>query len=220
MVSFHELQELFLLSHSRGLLNDEELLLLYEEHNPKNPDFPYYGKFSLEEMNDSECVAEFRFRKHDLPLLAEALQIPDSFTCYQRSVASGMEGLCILLRRLAYPCRYSDMVPRFGRPVPVLSMISSQVLDYVYDLHSHRITQWNHEILSPEALQLYSDAIPAQGAALNNCIGFVDGTVRPICRPGEHQRAVYNGHKRVHALKFQCVALPNGLVGHLYGPVG
>ena len=220
MVSFHELQELFLLSHSHGLLNDEELLLLYEEHNPKNPDFPYYGKFSLEEMNDSECVAEFRFRKHDLLLLAEALQIPDSFTCYQRSVASGMEGLCILLRRLAYPCRYSDMVPRFGRPVPVLSMISSQVLDYVYDLHSHRITQWNHEILSLEALQLYSDAIAAQGAALNNCIGFVDGTVRPICRPGEHQRAVYNGHERVHALKFQCVALPNGLARHLYGPVG
>lgn len=55
---------------------------------------------------------------------------------------------------------------------------------------------------------------------MNNCIGFVDGTVRPICRPGEHQRALYNGHKTVHAVKFQCVALPNGLVGHLYGPVG
>ena len=30
---------------------------------------------------------------------------------------------------------------------------------------------------------------------------------------------VYNGHKHVHALKFQSVVLPNGLVGHLYGPV-
>ena len=47
-----------------------------------------------------------------------------------------------------------------------------------------------------------------KGAALNNnCFGFVDGTVRPICRPGEHQRLVYNRHKRVHALKFQAVAL-------------
>ena len=27
-------------------------------------------------------------------------------------------------------------------------------------------------------------------------------------------------HKRVHALKFQCVALPNGLIGNLFGPVG
>lgn len=30
---------------------------------------------------------------------------------------------------------------------------------------------------------------------------------------------VYNGHKRVHALKFQAVALPNGLIGQLFGPV-
>ena len=33
-------------------------------------------------------------------------------------------------------------------------------------------------------------------------------------------RVIYNGHKRVHALKFQCVALPNGLNGNLFGPVG
>ena len=94
------------------------------------------------------------------------------------------------------------MLPRFGTPAPVLSMVSNQVLDYVYDVHSHRITQWNREILSTQALQLCSDAIAAHGAALNNCFGFVDRTVRPICRPGEHQQAVYNGHKRVHALKF------------------
>ena len=32
---FYELQELFLLSHFHGYLNDEELLLLYEEYSPK-----------------------------------------------------------------------------------------------------------------------------------------------------------------------------------------
>ena len=99
-------------------------------------------------------------------------------------------------------------------------MVSNHVLDYIYDHHSHRTLNWNQTILSPLALQEYSDAISAKGAALDNCFGFIDGTVRPICRPGELQRVVYNGHKRVHALKFQCVALPNGLIGNLYGPVG
>ena len=66
---------------------------------------------------------------------------------------------------------------------------------------------------------LYADAIYRSGAALENCWGFIDETVRPVCRPGENQRAIYNGHKRVHSVKFQSVALPNGLVGHLYGPV-
>ena len=50
-------------------------------------------------MDDSECVAEFRVKKHDLPDLAAALQIPNQFVCHQRSVADGMEGLCMLLRR-------------------------------------------------------------------------------------------------------------------------
>jgi hypothetical protein len=48
---------------------------------------------------------------------------------------------------------------------------------------------------------------------------MVLGTVRPNCRPRVHQEAIYNGHKRVHALKFQSVVLPNGLIGNLYGPV-
>ena len=38
-------------------------------------------------------------------------------------------------------------------------------------------------------------------------------------RPRVHQRMFYNGHKRVHALKFQVVTTPGGLICHLYGPV-
>ena len=222
MASFKEIRELLLLSLEHNTINEEEFLLLSEEFESKNPDFPYenHAGFDLDDMDESECLAEFRFQKRHIPLLADVLQIPDTFLCYQRSVSSGIKGLCILLKRLSHPCRYSDLIPRFGRPVPVLSMVSNQVLDHIYANHSHRILNWNPTILNPAALQDYSDAISAQGAALDNCFGFIDGTVRPICRPGEHQRVVYNGHKRVHALKFQCVALPNGLIGNLYGPVG
>lgn len=66
----------------------------------------------------------------------------------------------------------------------------------------------------------YAAAIAARGSPLDNCFGFVDGTVRPTARPGENQRILYNGHKRVHAIKFQSVVLPNGLIGNMYGPVG
>ena len=45
------------------------------------------------------------------------------------------------------------------------------------------------------------------------------GTVRPICRHSKLQITMYNGHKRVHAMKFQSVTLPNGMIAHLYGPV-
>ena len=83
-------------------------------------------------MDDSECLSEFRFRKSDLPVLSEALHPPNYFTCQQGTICDGIEGLCIALRRFAYPCRLGDLIPRFGRPVPELSMISSLVVDTIY----------------------------------------------------------------------------------------
>ena len=155
--------------------------------------------------------------KQDLPRLVQAIQFPPVFKCEQRSICDDMEGLCMLLKRVAYPCRLSNMILRFGRPVSMLSLIINHVMDNIYDVvHGHRITQWNQDILNPGALRHYADAIYRKGAALDNCFGFIDGTARPISRPGERQRVVCNGHKRVHALKFQSLALPNGLIGNLY----
>ena len=99
-------------------------------------------------------------------------------------------------------------------------MISNLVMDTIYQQHHHRITQWNNTVLSPELLETYANAVHQKGSSLSNCFGFIDWTVRPICRPGENQRIFYNAHKRVHALKFQSVALPNGLIANMYGPVG
>lgn len=42
--------------------------------------------------------------------------------------------------------------------------------------------------------------------------GAIDGTVCPIARPEEDQQTAYNGHKHLHALKFQIIAMPDGLV--------
>ena len=100
--------------------------------------------------------------------------------------------------------------------MPELSMISNEVVDWMYTTHDHKITQWNHDLLNPAALNQYADAISNKGAALENCFGFIDGTVRTISRPDANQRIVYSEHKRVHS----SVVLPNGLIGHLYGPVG
>ena len=71
-------------------------------------------------------------------------------------------------------------------------------------------------VLNPHSLEIYSNAITAKGSPLDNCFGFIDGTVRPISKPGQNQRVFYYGHKRVHSIKFQSVALPNGIIGNMY----
>ena len=129
-----------------------------------------------------------------------------------------MEALCILLKRLAYPCRYTDMVPRFGRNPSELCLIFNTAVDFIYEHHHHRLHSWDQFFLQPYQLHRYAEAVHQQGAPLNNCFGFIDGTVRGIARPNQNQRVMYNGHKRKHSLKFQSVVIPNGLIANLHGP--
>ena len=49
-------------------------------------------------------------------------------------------------------------------------------------------------------------------------MGFIDGTTRNICRPSYRQREFYSGYKKNHALKYQSIVLPDGLIARLDGP--
>ena len=76
-------------------------------------------------------------------------------------------------------------------------MIYNVVEDWIYQNHHQRLTEWNDTLLNPVKLEQYADAVTAKGSPLTNCFGFIDGTVRPISRPGQNQRIVYNGHKSI-----------------------
>lgn len=170
-----EIRELLLISYDSDIISDDKFCLLYDNFTSKNPDFPYdsYDRFDLQNIDESECISEFRTRKEDITMLAVALRLPANIHCPNRTICERTEALCMLLRRFAYPCRYYDMINRFGRPVPELCLITNTILDYTYDNHNHRISQWNHIIMSPHLLQEYADAIHRKGAPLNNYFGFV-----------------------------------------------
>ena len=126
----------------------------------------------------------------------------------------GSFGTCIM--PISQALYLSLQIWRFGlhfaRPIPELFIITNHMVEMIY-------VRWRHLLTQPHKLLQYADAIEKAGAVVDNCWGFVDGTVRPVCRPNEYQRAINNGHKRVPSIKFQTVALPNGLVRNLFGPV-
>ena len=87
-------------------------------------------------MEPDQCKAQFRFCKNDILLLVDVLQIPADLVNSQGTIFGGLESLiCILLRELVYPCQYSDLLQRFDLPVPELSMISSTIVNYIYENH-------------------------------------------------------------------------------------
>ncbi|XP_046840374.1 uncharacterized protein LOC124434526 [Xenia sp. Carnegie-2017] len=215
------LREITVFAHALNAIDNEEFALLYDVNKPKSPRIPFwrYEDFDLDRMTDDECLAEFRFFRNDIYNLAEILELPGEIKCYNGLKVGNIEGLCIFLKRFAYPCRYIDMIHRFARPEPQLCMISNQVLNVIHERWHHLLTDLNQAWLQPENLEEFATVIHQKGAALNNCWGFIDGTVRPVARPGRLQRTLYNGHKKVHAIKFQSIATPSGMIANLYGPV-
>jgi DDE superfamily endonuclease len=63
-------------------------------------------------------------------------------------------------------------------------------------------------------LSTYARAIAERaGNSTQRCVGFIDGTVIEIAKPsGLAQRATYSGHKRRHALKWQAIKGPDGII--------
>ena len=88
----------------------------------------------------------------------------------------------------------------------------------MFETHHHRLSSWNQPFLRPRLLEQYAQSIHNRWALLRNCFEFSDGTVCKIAGPKGYQQTVYNGHKRVHGIKFQSVVLPNGLIANLNGP--
>ena len=109
-MSLEEVRNQLLISHDDSVINDEELLLLYDLNRSDNVRW-------FDDLADDECLSEFRFYKNDLPSLAEVLGIPEVVESYQKSICSGLKARCIFLKRHSYPCRYSGMIARFRKPV-------------------------------------------------------------------------------------------------------
>lgn len=79
----------------------------------------------------------FRFTAEQLHYLVDALHIPWIMRTSERDRFYGIEGLCIMLRRLVFPVRYMDMVQLFGRQTGPLSRINRHMLKWIY-------ARWHH----------------------------------------------------------------------------
>ncbi|CAH3103445.1 unnamed protein product [Pocillopora meandrina] len=88
MMSLKEVRNQLLIGHDDGVINDGELLLLYDLNRSDNVDLPHnsYPGFDFNDLEDDECLSEFRFYKNDLPFLTEVLEIPEVVEFYQRSI--------------------------------------------------------------------------------------------------------------------------------------
>ena len=98
-----------LLSYIENIINENELVF-----------FPFwkYDKFDLENMGEAQCKREFCFLRSHIYNLKKVLNIPKKIVTVRG-------------KRLAFPCRYTDMVPTFGKNERELCLIYNHMLDHI-----------------------------------------------------------------------------------------
>ena len=128
--------------------------------------------------------------------------MPHKIVRCQGKVVNSIETLYILLKRLSYLCRLSDMLPLFRRNPTEICLIFNYVVDYILNRFNHHLSSRNQNILQPNNLALYCNVHSSEGNPTAKLIWVFNGSVLRISRPNINQNIVYNGHKRVHGIKF------------------
>jgi hypothetical protein len=145
--------------------------------------------------------------------------IPETIQTESRSVFTRVEALCILLARFRSAGDLFELSMKYNRSNSAISEIINELTVFLDDKWSHLLEFDTNGLLTRSRTQIYADAIYAAGSPLRYIWGFIDCIIRCMCHPSWWQRQAYNGHKKVHANKFQAVKLPDGMTGHLFGPV-
>ena len=88
--------------------------------------------------------------------------------------------------------------------------------------NSHSVMQVDTTIFkkkraNTKAIYRYANAVK-DASGLPGIWGFVDGSMRPFCRPREDQACFYSEYNKAHAFKFQSIITHDGLLSSLVGP--
>lgn len=174
---------------------------------------------TFDSWDDERLLLKTRFQKSQLVELKALLGIPDTISLEKRTFFGGEEALMLALWRLSYATRLHDICEAFHIDTPFASRVFNHVLK-----HINQFIERKGLFLAPSDLLISSAGRFAEAIRLKtsnflvDTIGFVDGTLKPICRPSFNQSEMYSGHKRWHGFKFEALVTPDGLIVHLFGP--
>ena len=136
--SFKALRDQLMLSYAENVIDFYKFILLYDANMSKHIySYQKYSHFDTRTFGDEQCIVDFRFSKTHLYTLLDVLNIPDRVVTVQGTVWEDIETLCILLKRLSFPCCYTHMTTMFGRNPAEMCLIYNTMVSLIYQNHSH-----------------------------------------------------------------------------------
>jgi hypothetical protein len=173
-------------------------------------------RLNLMAMSDFDARRHFRLTAFQLPALAVAFGLQGPMKTNARDRFLGLEGLFLVLRRLVFPSRWTDLTPLFGRSQTSLCRIFWCCANHIYAQFQHLLAF--NPLCFQHRLQEFAQAVSAVSGYVLPITGFIDGSLRRTCTPFPDaaklppgvshyalQRAAYNGHKKY--LSFSSLSL-------------
>lgn len=175
--------------------------------------------FRFETCCNKRFAQWFRFSKTEVltivRLLVEVALLPEVVVSYAGDSAPLLTAFLCLCMKYAWPTRLGTMTEMFGKGASWISRITKALRELLFNKFHHALR--NPRVLTAEELKTFAAAVE-RISGVDVCFGFLDGTVRPVCKPQDAQGELYNGKDRVHALKYQIVSTPDGMIRHIDGP--
>jgi len=110
----------------------------------------------------------YRFTKDEIEQLVHALRLPRRIIAANGIVEDNFTALCMVLARLAYPVRLSELQMMFGWKPERVSQIINCTMEIIHNTWKH-LLEFDHVRMTPYKLEEYASAIRQQNAPLDNC---------------------------------------------------
>ena len=142
---------------------------------------------NVADLPSDEVRRLYRFTWPEIVKVFVELRLPEVIYTKNRLVESGIRALMMVMRKFAFPIRLQCLAKAFGREYSQISRIISVTTDIIFKRWAP-IMLFDVRRLSSETLQRYGSAFKDAGLPYENLWGFIDGTIRKICRPSKNQR--------------------------------
>ena len=153
--------------------------------------------------------SRFGYHLGELQTVVDALEVPSGIRTTGGHVFPGEEAVLLLLRRFRSTDPLLSLTCETGRSISAISEVVTFMVEHITTTFPHLVDERSFEGYK-SMFGEFADAFSEFGLPIDNLIGFIDGKLWPVCRPGEYQHVLYSGHKRTHGLKMQGIVFANG----------
>lgn len=107
--------------------------------------------FNLNIFSEQESLSLFRFRKHEIGRVADTLGWTVCRTTRNRYKCDVITAACIVLRRMASPCRWRDVEFLFGMHSSCMSEVFWEVLKTFVHMRGHLFETFRSDLITERA---------------------------------------------------------------------